>query len=70
MAHAQTCPICCGKGKLPNDGKTTDATEPICYGCDGKGWVEVADEMPVGNWPWPNPNIPKEQTKYTYTGIL
>ena len=66
MAHAQTCPICIGKGRLPNDGKTTDATEPICHGCNGKGWVEVADAMPVGNWPWPNPGtLPK--TEYTYT---
>ena len=54
MAHAQTCPICGGSGKLPD----------VCHGCGGKGWVEVADEMPVGNWPWPSlDTLPK--TQYT-----
>lgn len=64
MAHAQTCPICCGKGKLPDDGKSTAVTEPTCHGCDGKGWVEVSDEMPIGNWTWPKPDTLK--TGYTY----
>jgi len=35
MAHAQICPVCMGKGKLPNGD--------ICNGCFGKGWIEVSD---------------------------
>lgn len=43
MAHAERCPICYGKGKLPPEGNYTTYSERPCYGCDGRGWVEVRD---------------------------
>lgn len=43
MAHAEICLICCGKGKLPDDGKSTAVYERPCYGCGGLGWVTVED---------------------------
>jgi len=36
--HAELCPVCTGKGTLPN-GTTVPTT---CHGCLGKGWVTVA----------------------------
>ena len=68
MANAQTWPICGGSGKLPDDGKSTAVTHPICHGCNGKGWVEVFDAMPVGNWPWPKPSEIPNETRYTWDG--
>lgn len=41
MAHAETCPICGGGGWYPPTFRTFQNT---CYGCDGKGWVEVAQK--------------------------
>ena len=42
MAHAEKCPICDGEGKYWPEGWC--ASEGAnCYGCNGKGWVEVAD---------------------------
>ena len=44
MAHAEKCPICEGKGKIPRlDG--WNCHEDACHGCDGKGWVSVFDEI-------------------------
>jgi len=45
MAHAEICPICHGKGKLPDDSKITAVREfkVTCYGCSGRGWIEVSD---------------------------
>ena len=47
---AVKCPICKGRGKITKptpkwEGTITD--EEICeqcYGCNGKGWVEVHEE--------------------------
>jgi hypothetical protein len=40
--HAEKCPICEGKGKVPRiDG--WNCHEDACHGCGGKGWVEVKD---------------------------
>ena len=62
MAHAEKCPICEGRGKYWPEGWC--ASEPAdCYGCDGKGWIEVRDGVfplidpnPTGTvpqaWPW------------------
>ena len=40
MAHAEKCPVCNGTGKYLLE---PDNREIACYGCDGKGWIEVAD---------------------------
>lgn len=48
---AVLCPVCNGSGKVPNGfyAQTvgywygTDFTPETCRGCDGKGWVEVAE---------------------------
>ena len=45
MAKAIKCPVCEGKGKIP-DPLTMSATatiEVVCHGCGGKGWVEVSE---------------------------
>ena len=36
--HAETCPVCWGKGKIKTN---TTAAEEICHGCGGLGWVRV-----------------------------
>ena len=41
--RAVRCPVCFGKGTLPNDGQTTDASPKKCHGCYGKGWITVYD---------------------------
>lgn len=33
--HSEKCPICSGSGQVKD-------TQP-CYGCDGRGWIEVND---------------------------
>lgn len=53
--HAERCPLCLGTGN--KNGIVTfvlsqltvpeiddNGTTPICHGCGGRGWVEVADE--------------------------
>lgn len=58
MAHAEKCPICNGSGKVyprtptSTGGITIPDSDP-CHGCNGKGWVEVGDTIPV--FPSPNP---------------
>lgn len=47
MAHAEICPVCGGKGKIPipTDERSTAAPgEETCHGCNGKGWVQVGVE--------------------------
>lgn len=48
MAHAESCPICWGKGKL-EDGEHKGGK--TCHGCSGKGWVEVQDPEQGLYWP-------------------
>jgi len=43
MSKAQTCPVCLGKGKLPDKTHTTAMGDIICHGCQGTGWVIVGD---------------------------
>jgi len=50
MSHATICPICNGNGRIKEGRKQTQPTsypsttgEEICYGCGGRGWVEVSD---------------------------
>jgi len=59
MKHAELCPICKGRGKIVIDEMpdVTAAPQPqICYGCGGKGWVEI--EGGGANWPLYDINIP------------
>ena len=45
MSKADLCPVCKGSGQVspPNDGSCTVMPQMLtCYGCSGKGWVEVS----------------------------
>jgi len=55
MAHAEVCPICHGKGKIPNPENVTAPVEITCHGCGGKGWVPVSDD----SYPYPYTYIPE-----------
>ena len=45
MSQAVTCPVCGGTGQLPFPD---DVIQPkVCHGCDGKGWVEIGDSVPI-----------------------
>jgi len=51
MNHAERCPVCGGRGKLPaklgeDVGGTGELVRfvALCHGCDGKGWVVVPDD--------------------------
>jgi hypothetical protein len=60
MAHAQICPVCMGKGKLPNGD--------ICNGCFGRGWVEVSDNGWYPIYPYPvYPYYPPYTITWTWT---
>ena len=54
MAHAEICPICQGSGRIIIDGE--HCTVPIsnpCHGCNGSGWVTVADivgDLDIYSW--------------------
>ena len=48
MAHAETCPICKGKGDLPSN---TSKQKETCHGCSGKGWIEVSDKILSPHYP-------------------
>ena len=43
MSKAVKCPVCEGKGKVAPEGMWAGSPDsyPPCYGCLGKGWVEV-----------------------------
>ncbi len=56
MAHAETCPLCNGSGKLQEPGSTA-VMNKTCHGCGGKGWVSVEDRQDFGDpclvpYPW------------------
>jgi DnaJ-class molecular chaperone len=40
---AVKCPLCSGNGKIINKYYNSGINYKICYGCSGKGWVEVYD---------------------------
>ena len=46
MSHAETCPVCLGKGRIYDPASSTTLGEP-CHGCGGLGWVTVGTEYPV-----------------------
>lgn len=65
MAHAETCPICLGKGVIPTKdstiaGNVIPGSWEMCHGCGGQGWVEVKDE-PVDTLSWFNPDLSEIQ---------
>jgi len=43
VAHAEKCPVCNGRGTVPPKDSITSGVEVPCYGCNGKGWVEVGN---------------------------
>jgi len=43
---AVLCPVCSGSGRVYGFyGSTFSWPDETCYGCNGKGWVEVSEEM-------------------------
>ena len=46
MSKAVTCPVCNGTGKYKETYNYSLCVyaEHTCYGCNGKGWVEVKEE--------------------------
>jgi len=40
MAHAETCPVCNGKGTTDRKER---GKEDTCHGCGGCGWITVND---------------------------
>ena len=48
MAKAVLCPVCNGSGELytplPDSSTLIGGQYERCHGCDGKGWVEVAED--------------------------
>lgn len=69
--HSEICPVCKGRGKVPNtDWTKSERMLESCPGCNGRGWVEVKDgpdctpilpyyvpPQPVEPWgiPWSEP---------------
>lgn len=43
MNHAERCPVCGGRGKIPEEFEE-EVFVNLCYGCDGRGWVVVPDD--------------------------
>lgn len=66
--HCEICPICKGKGKIPNPQNVTAPTEITCYGCDGKGWIPVPDNYypPYPYYPPIFPDDPYPWYPYWY----
>lgn len=65
MAKAVLCPVCGGEGeiyeKVAFNPSTGSLPKKTCHGCGGKGWVEVAEDMPVYY-----PSIPCSPPYYPY----
>ena len=51
MTHAERCPICHGRGKLTYQSYYGESftsgvvSDHVCHSCNGKGWVEVNDNI-------------------------
>jgi len=53
MAHVEICPICRGKGTVPNPDPKVWGEQITCHGCGGCGWVTVNDlppHIPAVSW--------------------
>ena len=51
MAHAETCPVCNGKGYIIIEGNwQKESKKEKCHGCWGIGWVTVQDNSNI-YWP-------------------
>ena len=51
---AVLCPVCNGTGKVNLNPIGTGANLETCHGCQGKGWVEVAEDI-LPSWIlWPD----------------
>ena len=44
--RAVTCPVCNGKGVVYGVAESGAYPTQTCYGCNGKGWVEVNEDFP------------------------
>ena len=59
--HAEQCPVCYGKGVVPDEigmGSTASATK-TCHACQGRGYIFVPDPTDMyptipepQPWPW------------------
>lgn len=58
MAHAEKCPICSGTGRVNTDDKSIVGGQIPCYGCGGKGWVEVQERTLNPMYPYYPPTYP------------
>ncbi len=68
MTHAETCPVCGGKGKIQELGSTA-VDNKICQGCDGKGWVSVQDNN-VPSWLYePCPPVFRKPVEFGFPQI-
>jgi len=71
---AVLCPVCSGVGKVEDciidSTASTTVRMKLCYGCNGKGWVEVSDSSlaPADLYPCcPNfPYVPYYPKEYYY----
>ena len=67
MAHAETCPVCGGRGSVAlgivDNTSTVQQYPLLCHGCGGLGWVTVEDSpLPaypiLGGIDWTSPSMP------------
>ena len=42
MSHSEKCPIC--EGRRRNFDDSLNTFDRVCGGCNGLGWITVADE--------------------------
>jgi len=42
--HSERCPVCNGRGTIPNPSDVTSPIEVPCHACGGCGYIFVPDE--------------------------
>ena len=69
--HAEICPVCKGRGKICKNYPSGPPCkeEVMCWGCGGKGWIEVSDDgfryvYPIIKW-YPE-NFETDKTTYSF----